>query len=160
MAPKKTVTSLTLKVKKIHKDARIPVKAHATDAGFDVFALHRTIIPGNGRALLDTGLQFEIPQGYFLKIFDRSGLASKSSVLVGAGVIDADYRGELKILLINYGDFPTTVDPKTAIAQFVILPVPEVEIKEVEDELSTTTRGEKGFGSTDLKSNTQDVQVN
>jgi dUTP pyrophosphatase len=144
-----TTKPLKIKFKKLHPEAQIPTKAHLTDAGFDLYSVGKYIVPGQGRVLVSTGLQFEIPKNYFIKIFDRSGNAAKSSCIVTAGVIDADYRGEVKVVIANYGDFPITLDSKTAVAQFVVLPVPDVVLVETDEDLSTTTRNEAGFGSTD-----------
>jgi dUTP pyrophosphatase len=147
---------LDLKVKKLNNAAVIPKKSHDTDAGFDLFSIERVVIASQSRVSVATGLAFEIPPGHFMKIFDRSGRASSTTTVVLAGVVDQGYRGEVKIVLANYGDFPTTVEPNTAIAQFVVLPVPNINITEV-TELTATPRGDAGFGSTDKKESTQKV---
>lgn len=151
MSPK---AKLQIKFKKVSPDAKVPTKAYKTDAGYDLYPVsNKTIIVASqSRAIIPTGVAFEIPDGYFMKIFDRSGLASKNPLVTVAGVVDAGYRDEVKIVLANYSDFPTTIEPNTAIAQFVILPVPDVELSDVgEDELVISDRGVKGFGSSDKK---------
>jgi dUTP pyrophosphatase len=145
------VKVLNLKIKKLNNSAVIPKKAHDTDAGFDLYSIERVVIASQSRVSVATGLVFEIPSGYFIKIFDRSGRASTTTTVVLAGVVDEGYRGEIKVVLANYGDFPTTVETNTAIAQFVVLPVPTITITETK-ELSETPRGETGFGSTDKES--------
>ena len=141
---------LPIKYKKLYSVAMPPRKAHDTDAGFDLFSIERVNIPSQSSKAISVGLAFEIPDGYFMKVFDRSGMATSSSTTVVAGVVDSGYRGEVKVVLANYGDFPLTIEPKTAIAQFVLLPVPSVTLEEV-SELATSERGEKGFGSTEKK---------
>jgi dUTP pyrophosphatase len=141
--------NLVLKIKKINDQKQpLPSKAHPTDAGFDIYTIDRQVIASQSNLLFRTGLAFEIPEGYFVKIFDRSGNAARTTLTVVAGVIDSDYRGEVKILVANYGDFPTTVEANTAIAQGILLPLPKFTIKEV-TELSETQRSDAGFGSTD-----------
>jgi dUTP pyrophosphatase len=106
------------------------------------------LAPGK-RALVPTGLIFEIPEGYEGQIRPRSGLAFKSGItcLNTPGTIDSDYRGEVKVLLINLGDDPFEISRGMRIAQMVIAPVTQARVAEI-TEASTTTRGAGGFGST------------
>jgi dUTP pyrophosphatase len=106
------------------------------------------LAPGK-RALVPTGLIFEIPEGYEGQIRPRSGLAFKSGItcLNTPGTIDSDYRGEVKVLLINLGDEPFEISRGMRIAQMVIAPVTQARVAEI-TEASTTTRGAGGFGST------------
>jgi deoxyuridine 5'-triphosphate nucleotidohydrolase len=140
---------LIVKIKKLTPKARLPIKADSSSAGWDIYSTNdtRINIPSQARAVIETGIAMEIPDGYYAKIEDRSGLALRSSLTVVAGVIDSSYRGEIKVVLANYSDLPISLELNNAIAQFTILPVPDVKIEEV-TELSETTRGSRGFGST------------
>ena len=120
-------------------------------AGADVCALLSepvTIQPG-AFAMIPTGLFFEIPQGYEIQVRPRSGLAAKNGITVlnTPGTIDSDYRGELKIILINLGSSAFVVNNGERIAQIIVSPVTVADFK-ITDSLSDTERGEKGFGST------------
>ena len=108
-----------------------------------------SISPGS-TAIIPTGLSVSIPKGYEIQIRPRSGLAARNkiSVLNTPGTIDADYRGEIKVILINLGKENFIVEKGLRIAQMVVSPVIQVELKEV-DELENTARGEGGFGSTE-----------
>ena len=120
-------------------------------AGADVCAFIKesvTIQPGTF-AMIPTGLFFEIPQGYEIQVRPRSGLAAKNGITVlnTPGTIDSDYRGELKIILINLGSSAFVVNNGERIAQIIVSPVTVADFK-LTDSLSDTQRGEKGFGST------------
>ena len=110
-----------------------------------------TLAPG-ARALVPTGFAMALPAGYEAQIRPRSGLAYKHGVTVlnSPGTIDADYRGEVKVLLINHGSDPFTIERGERVAQMVIAPITQPEFVQVED-LSETVRGAGGFGSTGVK---------
>ncbi len=133
------------------KGAVIPVYKTQGAAGADVCALltEPVTIAAGAFAMLPTGLFFEIPEGYEIQVRPRSGLAAKNGVTVlnTPGTIDSDYRGELKILLVNLGNKDFTVNNGDRIAQIVLSPVTLANFK-ISDNLSYTERGEKGFGST------------
>jgi dUTP pyrophosphatase len=131
-------------------------KAHPSDAAFDIEADEDTVVYGYSRKLISTGVRMAIPEGYCGIIKSRSGLAVKNSIEVGAGVIDAGYRGEIKVLLCNYGEDSFYVKPGDRIAQLMIVPVPAVTLEVVED-LDETTRSDKGFGSTGLNAILADI---
>lgn len=131
-------------------------KAHPSDAAFDIEANEETHLYGYSRQLISTGVRMAIPEGYCGIIKSRSGLAVKNSIEVGAGVIDAGYRGEIKVLLCNYGEDSFYVKPGDRIAQLMIVPVPAVTLEVVED-LDETTRSDKGFGSTGLNAILADI---
>ena len=131
-------------------------KAHPSDAAFDLEADEDTFVYGYSRKLISTGVRMAIPEGYCAIIKSRSGLAAKNSIEVGAGVIDAGYRGEIKVLLCNYGEDSFYVKPGDRIAQLMIVPVPAVTLEVVED-LDETTRSDKGFGSTGLNAILADI---
>ena len=140
---------MTLKFKRIHPDATLPAYAHPSDAGMDVRSVDELVIPPGKRALVHTGLVMLLPPLYEAQVRPRSGLALKSGVTVlnTPGTIDAGYRGEVGVILINLGEAPFAVHKGDKIAQLVIAPVtqPIVEETELVDE---TDRGAGGFGST------------
>jgi dUTP pyrophosphatase len=141
-----------MKIKKLsHFKGDLPAYQSPLASGFDVRAqLDRPVLlePGE-RALIATGLSFEIPPGYELQARPRSGLAAKHGVSVvnTPGTIDADYRGEVKIILINHGLEAFEVKDQERIAQLVLAPVVQAQF-EMTEELSSTERGAGGFGST------------
>ncbi|MGE4249075.1 MAG: dUTP diphosphatase [Parvibaculaceae bacterium] len=118
-------------------------------AGMDLRAAEDAILPPGGRALVATGFAIALPDGFEAQVRPRSGLAAKHGVtlLNAPGTIDADYRGEIKVILINHGDQAFAVKRGDRIAQMVVAPVTRVMLKE-EQELSRTSRGQGGFGST------------
>jgi dUTP pyrophosphatase len=135
-------------------DVALPHYASSGAAGADVraYLLEAMIIePGNSK-LVPTGLKFAIPDGFEIQVRPRSGLAAKSQVTVlnAPGTIDSDYRGEIKVILINHGKEPFTVEPGMRIAQLVVAPVVKAIFVRT-SELSETLRGVNGFGHTGVK---------
>lgn len=114
-------------------------------------SIEEKVIPAHGKALVSTGLSFKIPEGNYGRIAPRSGLAWKNFIDVGAGVIDEDYRGEVKVLLFNLGGEDFTVKFGDRVAQFIIEKYTPCELMEVA-ELDDTSRGAEGFGSTGVHS--------
>ncbi|MCW8914306.1 MAG: dUTP diphosphatase [Magnetovibrio sp.] len=140
-------------VKRLDHGADLPLPAHATSgsAGVDLMAAVDepvTLVPG-ARALVQTGLSIELPEGFEAQVRPRSGLANKHGVTVlnSPGTIDADYRGEVCVILINHGQDAFTINRGERIAQMVVAPVTFVTWRE-ENELNTSARGAGGFGST------------
>jgi dUTP pyrophosphatase len=136
-------------VKRLRPDAVLPARAHANDAGLDLAACERVELAPGARALVGTGLAVAIPDGYAGFVQPRSGLAARHgiSIVNTPGLIDAGYRGELKVALLNTDlDDTFVVEPGMRIAQLVVLPVPALEPVEVA-ELPTSARGTDGFGS-------------
>ena len=131
------------------RDFPLPAYATAGAAGVDLRASESCVIPPGGRALVPTGLRLSIPQGYEAQIRPRSGLALKHGITLpnSPGTIDADYRGEVGVILMNLGDEPFAVEPGDRIAQMVFAPVTQVAWEEAEA-LDETERGAGGFGST------------
>ena len=131
--------------------AVVPEYKTSGAAGADIYALveEPVVIPAGKYAMVPTGLFFEIPEGYEVQVRPRSGLAAKNGVTVlnTPGTIDSDYRGEIKVMLINLGDKDFTVNTGDRIAQMVIAPVTQASF-EITDSLSATERGAGGFGST------------
>jgi dUTP diphosphatase len=132
-------------------DSAIPIYSTAGSAGADVRAhIHEPLIVQPGEhVLISTGLKFAIPEGYEIQIRPRSGLAAKHgiSLVNSPGTIDSDYRGEVKVILINHGREPFEIEPGMRIAQFVLAPVVQAEFV-IHEDLVGSTRGDGGFGST------------
>jgi len=142
---------LEVKVRRLRKSARLPFKATSGSSGFDLFAdIDEPLeIRPLGRVQVGTGIVLEIPEGYEGEVRPRSGLSAKYGVTIlnSPGTIDSDYRGEVKVILINLGNEPFTVEPGMRIAQLIIKKVESPAFVEV-DMLSDTERGEGGFGHT------------
>jgi len=142
---------MIINYKKLHSDAKPPYRATQNSAGADLFAFLESdvIIESGERLLIPTGIAAEIPTGYGGFVFPRSSLSTKHGVSLAncVGVIDADYRGEVKVSLINHGNAAYTIKNGDRIAQLVIMPIEAAEFAEKAD-LSDTDRGEGGFGST------------
>ncbi len=142
--------SLKLKVKKLRSDAKIPVRKRKGDAGLDLYSVEEVVLKPGEHTAVPTGIAVEIPEGHFGLIKDRSGLALKHALHCLAGVVDENYRGEIKVVLINLGSQPVRLEKYSRIAQLLIIPYAAVEVEEVET-LTDSERGEKGFGSSGLK---------
>lgn len=138
-----------IKVLRLVDSARLPKYEHDDDSGLDLFSVEEQEISSGETVLIKTGISVELPQRTEAQIRPRSGLALKHSITVlnTPGTIDAGYRGEIGVILINHGKQPFKVLEGMKIAQMVIVPVIRAEIEEV-DSLSETLRGEGGFGST------------
>lgn len=143
---------IPLKMKRLaHFKGELPAYQSSLASGFDVRAqIDETVVlePGD-RALVPTALSFEIPPGYEIQARPRSGWAIKQgiSLLNTPGTIDADYRGEVKIIIVNMGGEPVEIKDQDRIAQLVLCPVVQAAF-EIVDELGETARGAGGFGST------------
>jgi dUTP pyrophosphatase len=137
-------------------DLPLPRYESAGAAGMDLCAANDdpVVLPPLGRALVPTGLVFQLDQGFEAQVRPRSGLALKHGITVlnTPGTVDADYRGEVKVILVNLGSEPFTVTRGMRIAQMVVAPVIQVAIAAVES-VDETTRGTGGFGSTGLARN-------
>jgi len=143
--------STPVKVRRLPHGEGLPLPAYATPgaAGMDVVSAEDVTLAPGGRHAVATGLALAIPQGYEIQVRPRSGLALKHGITVPntPGTIDADYRGELKVILINLGPEPFVIARGDRIAQLVLAPVMQAVWQEVE-ELDATARGTGGFGST------------
>jgi dUTP pyrophosphatase len=147
---------MNIEFKKLPHAEGLPLPSYESKyaAGMDVRAALEDPIelsPGK-RMLIPTGLKMALPEGYEAQIRPRSGLAYRNGItmLNTPGTIDADYRGEVKVLAVNLGDEPFMINHGDRIAQMVIAPITQAKIKEVE-QLSETERGDGGFGSTGVK---------
>ncbi len=141
--------TITLNIRKLHPAAILPQYEHEDDSGMDLCAIAPHTIPPHKSALIPTGIAIEIPLGTEAQIRPRSGLALKHSVTVlnTPGTVDAGYRGEIRIILINHSSVPFHIQPGMRIAQMVITPILKATLKEV-SHLSPSHRGQGGFGST------------
>jgi dUTP pyrophosphatase len=140
---------IELPIQRLRPDAVVPARAYSGDAGLDLSACERVELAPGARALVPTGLAVAIPEGYAGFVQPRSGLAAKHgiSIVNTPGLVDSGYRGELLINLVNTDTHEAfVVEPGMRIAQLVILPIPELELVEV-DELPESERGVRGFGS-------------
>ena len=138
-----------LLVKRLHEGATLPTRAYEQDAGLDLSACERIELGPGERALVGTGLTVAIPDGHAGFVQPRSGLAARHGITVlnTPGLVDAGYRGELKVVLLNTDRTESfVVEPGMRIAQLVVVPVAFPEPREV-GELPDSERGEKGFGS-------------
>lgn len=146
--------SLAVSIARLHPDARIPAAAYVDDAGLDLSSIEQVTLAPGERRTVGTGLAVAIPPGYAGFVQPRSGLAAKRGITVvnSPGLIDAGYRGELRVVLLNTDPVEEfAVEVGDRIAQLVILAVPEVRLVEV-DELPDTERSASGFGSSAVSS--------
>jgi dUTP pyrophosphatase len=139
---------MELKIKRLHPEAKLPSYGHPGDAGLDLYsAVRHDLAPGSVFAV-PTGIKMAIPKGYVGLVWDKSGISLKGVHRL-AGVVDAGYRGEVQVVMINLGREPFEIKPGMKIAQMLIQPVVSADVVESE-ELDDTSRGEGGFGSTGL----------
>lgn len=138
-----------IKIQKIHKDAVIPSYATPGDSGMDLHTVEEIVLEPMHRAMVPTGLKIALPHGYESQIRPKSGLAIKQgiSIVNTPGTIDAEYRGEYMVLLINYGSKTVKIEKGQKIAQLMIKKIEQAKIQVV-DTLDKTRRGSGGFGST------------
>ena len=152
---------MQIRVYKIREDAKLPLRAHKTDAGMDLFYCRNgereTLvreegygIPPRESKLIPTGIKVEVPYGHMLEVKNKSGIASKRQLLVGACVVDPGYDGEVYVNLHNIGHTTQYLQPGDKVAQAVLIPIVHCDVQEVaSDNLNKgTTRGAGGFGST------------
>jgi dUTP pyrophosphatase len=139
-----------MEVLRLCTHAKIPTRGSAGAAGYDLSSTENVCLYPGSRALISTGIAVKLPQGVYGRVAPRSGLAVKHGIHVGAGVVDSDYRGEIKVLLFNHSDTQFQVNIGDRIAQLICekYEAPEVTIVTSLDE---TSRGEGGFGSTGTK---------
>jgi dUTP pyrophosphatase len=137
---------MKLPIQKLEPSARIPTKGSVSAAGYDLYAVESCFIEKGHRATVKTGIAVAIPEGHYGRIAPRSGLAAKNGIDVLGGVIDADYRGELKVILQNNGEFLRITDGDR-IAQLIIERCYDAELVEF-PELPPSDRGQGGLGST------------
>ena len=141
---------LKVKIKKI-ADVKTPSYVHKGDSGMDLYAAEDYLLKPMERKLISTGIKLAMPNGYEAQIRPKSGLSIEHGIshVNCVGTVDASYRGEIKIPMINFSDKPYKIEKGKKIAQIVFAKVEEAELEEVDD-LEGTTRNEGGFGSTGL----------
>lgn len=141
--------AMQVKIKLLSDSARVPTYGTSGAACFDLYAADTVAVAPGRKVTVKTDVAFEVPEGYVLKLYSRSGHGFKHGVRLanGTGIIDSDYRGHVPVCLHNDGNQPFIVELGDRVAQAMIVPVPRVEFQVV-NELSETVRGEGGFGST------------
>ena len=140
---------IELAVRRLRDDAVVPSQAYADDAGFDLAACGRYDLAPGERAVVSTGLAVAVPEGYGGFVVPRSGLAARHGITIvnAPGLIDSGFRGEVRVVLLNTDTREAfVVEPGMRIAQLVVVPVPGVDLVEL-DELPASERGARGFGS-------------
>ena len=137
----------SLQVRRLIPDGRIPMRATQGSVGYDLFSPHDYVIPPFGKASIQTDIAVAVPSGTYACIAPPSGMALKSHIAVGAGVIDQDYRSGIGVVLFHHSDQSVEVPAGDRIAQIVLERIALPEVQEV-DQLPDTQRGDKGFGST------------
>lgn len=140
---------MSLKYKKLSPNATAPTRGTSCAIGIDLYSAHDVVVLPGDRNLCKTDLQLSIPEGCYGRIAPRSGLALQHGIDVGAGVIDRDYRGNVGVLLFNFGKEPFNVKKGDRIAQLICEKILFVDLKE-EETLDETERGTGGFGSTGI----------
>ena len=142
---------MRIRVRKVSDTAVLPTRGSTSSAGYDLYAdlAENVVIEPHSTVKIDTGLQFELPDGYFAGIFARSGIAARDGLRPAncVGICDSDYRGNYIVAIHNDSDTARIIEVHQKIAQMIVLPYLPLEFEEVE-ELSETTRGAGGFGST------------
>ncbi|KAJ6516193.1 dUTPase-like protein [Mycena sanguinolenta] len=136
-----------LLIKRLSDKAKLPTRGSPLSAGYDLYSAEAKTIPAHGKALVDTQISIAVPAGTYGRVAPRSGLASKFMIDTGAGVIDADYRGVVFVLLFNHSDKDFQVEEGDRVAQLIIERIYTPDVLEVQD-LDETLRGAGGFGST------------
>ena len=139
--------SAPIRVKKLSDTATIPTRGSEVAAGWDLYASQQTVVPARGKAIIATDIAIAVPVGYYGRVAPRSGMAWKKHTDIGAGVIDADYRGPVGVVMFNHSDEDLLIEVEDRVAQLVIEQISMAPLTEVES-LDDTERGEGGYGST------------
>lgn len=146
-----------LRFVKLSENAFEPIKGSCRAAGFDLRSAYNCLVPARGKLLVKTDLQIQVPDGSYGRVAPRSGLALKHFIDVGAGVIDADYRGHLGVVLFNHSEAPFEINKGDRIAQIICEKIFYPELEEM-NSLDMTERGDCGFGSTGINELQQQPQ--
>lgn len=143
---------MSLSVYLLNDKARAPSRGSMGAAGYDMYASEDAIVPARGQALIGTGVSIVCPPGTYGRVAPRSGLAVKHGISTGAGVVDADYRGEVKVVLFNHGEKDFEIHAGDRIAQLVLEKIVTPDLEVLDDsqweQICNTERGAGGFGST------------
>ena len=144
-------------VQRLDPRAVLPTRGSTSAAGLDLASMEMTTIAPNSGTLIATGLAFVIPEGYYGRVAPRSGISVKHNLIINAGVIDSDYRGEVRVVVYNPTQYNVTIYPGQKFAQLILERISLADPVEVEDikAVSQTERGANGFGSTDKSPNSQ-----
>jgi dUTP pyrophosphatase len=145
---------MALRVKKLVENAQLPTRGSPGAVGYDLTSTEGYVVLPGKRAVVSTGISIQLPPGVYGRVAPRSGLAVKNGLQVGAGVIDPDYTGEIKIVIFNHDDNPFVIKPGYRIAQLILECCETPEVEEV-TQVDDTERGEGGFGSTGYKNKSQ-----
>ena len=137
-----------MKVKRLHGQVQLPVKAHSGDLGYDLFSNDQVTLLAGETKLISTGIAIQFPEGYGGLLRDRSSVATKRGLFVVAGVIDNGYTGEILVALHNSHEGFQTIYKGDKIAQLLLIPTVDFPVEEVEEISSSDGRHDKGFGST------------
>ncbi len=140
---------MNIQIQRLRPDVPLPSYAHPDDAGMDLYAAEGVVVQPWQRASVPTGIALALPSGYVGLVWDKSGRALKEGLKTMAGVVDAGYRGELCVVVVNMSDAPVTIAQHHKVAQLLVQPVGAPTIEEV-DILPSSSRGADGFGSTGL----------
>ena len=144
------MAKLMLKVKRLDPNAKIPSYAHPDDAGLDLYSIENYTLKSVERKVIRTGIAIELPKKFVGLIWEKGGISAKYGIIVLAGVIDSNYRGEVGVVLFNSSKKPYKIIKGEKIAQLLVQPIVNCKIKEVQN-LSSTSRGEKSYGSSGRK---------
>jgi dUTP pyrophosphatase len=138
-----------LQVRLLSPEAVVPKRGSEGAAGYDIYSIEDGIVPAHGKSIVSTGLAITVPSGTYGRIAPRSGLAAKHGISVGAGVIDRDFTGHVKVILFNHSDVDYGFSKGDRIAQLIVerISIPPVAVV---NDLIVTERGEQGFGSTGM----------
>ena len=134
-----------VRIKRVNKNAKLPFRGTEGAAGYDLAAAQAAVVPAHGKVLVKTGLAMALPPGCYGRIAPRSGLALKKFIDVGAGVIDSDYRGELGVILFNFGNEDFVINQGDKVAQLIFEKMKTPTVKEV-DSLEGTGSIGRGYG--------------
>jgi len=140
-----------LLVKRLSSNATLPTRGSEEAAGYDLYSAEDFVMSPRSKALINTDLQIAVPYGCYGRIAPRSGFAWKQHTDIGAGVIDSDYRGNVRILVFNLSENNVTITQGDRIAQLVLEKICFADVVEVEDNIGETKRGDSGFGSTGMR---------
>ena len=140
-----------IKIKKLKRDIKIPIKAHSSDAGFDVYAIEQFLINKGDRYCAALGFAIELPDNTVAMIQSKSGLANKFGIDTIGNIIDSGYRGECHAILVNHGDNTIKFESGDKIAQMLIIKLDKTDILQEVVELSEADRGNNKFGSSGKK---------
>ena len=142
-----SLVAVVVVVVRLSPSAVVPCRATSGSAGYDLSSAASLVVPSRGRAVIPTDLSIAVPPGTYGRVAPRSGLALKSGIDVGAGVVDSDYRGPLGVILFNHSDADFSIAAGDRVAQLILEVIAVADVEET-DELTSTERGHGGFGST------------